>query len=531
VAERKVMERLRDPYPYALYAFSDAEERLWHFVNAPHGERVASKQYRRIVVGPGEGLRTATDRISMLSVDDLADKVGKDPEDLSPLEIQAAHDEAFDVEAVTKEFFREYRRVFEEVESSVTGINGKEHTRIFVQRLFNRLMFVAFVEKKGWMRLNGRTDYLTALWEAYTSSGGEGEGFYDSRLKSLFFDGLNAENEPGHVDPVIGSVPYLNGGLFEEDDDDRDERIGVPDGCLRQILQGLFGRFNFTTTESTPLYTEVAVDPEMLGRVFEELVTGRHDVGAYYTPKPIVSFMCREALKGHLEKELGVSEDAGLEAVRAFVEEHDPEGLPDPEGALDTLRGIKVCDPACGSGAYLLGMLRELLDLRESLFHAKEIDSRTTYQRKLEVIQNNLYGVDKDEFAVNIARLRLWLSLVVDYEGDRPPPLPNLEFKIEAGDSLTAPDPLGGIQLDFFREGQVAELFDLKSDFLKAHGEEKRRLDERIGTLKEKIAAHIHSDGKVTGFDWSVDFAVRIPVPPPQFLLDRRTSLRVIPAG
>jgi hypothetical protein len=256
MAERKIMERLRDPYPYALYVFSDAEERLWHFVNAPHGERVANKQYRRIVVGPGEGLRTATEhteQISMLSTDDLADKVGKDPEDLSPLEIQAAHDDAFDVEAVTREFFREYRRIFEEVEARVTGIEGKEHIRFFVQRLFNRLMFIAFVEKKGWMQLNRRTDYLTALWEVYASAG-SGEGsFYCSRLQPLFFGGFNTEHEQGHEQPVIGTVPYLNGGLFEEGPDDRNELIGVPDECLREILMGLFGCSTGWTRTTSPL--------------------------------------------------------------------------------------------------------------------------------------------------------------------------------------------------------------------------------------------------------------------------------------
>ena len=514
VAERKVMERLRNNYPYALYVFSDADERLWHFVNAPHSERVANKQYRRLVISPGEELRTATERISMLSVDTLAEDSGEEPEDLSPLEIQAAHDEAFDVEAVTREFFREYRRVFEEVEDRVSGIEGEEETRFFVQRLFNRLMFVAFVEKKGWMHLGsapGRTDYLAALWKAYEdesrAGNGGGGGFYHSRLKPLFFGGFNTENEPGYKDLVIGAVPYLNGGLFEEDAQDKDGRIEVPDQCLREILVGLFSRFNFTTTESTPLDTEVAVDPEMLGKVFEELVTGRHDVGAYYTPKPIVSFMCREALKGHLEKELGASGEGDREAIRAFVEEHDPDGLGDPEGALDALKKIRVCDPACGSGAYLLGMLRELLDLRESLFRTRRIDPRTNYQRKLEIIQNNLYGVDKEEFAVNIARLRLWLSLVVDYEGQSPPPLPNLEFKIEAGDSLMAPDPSGGFEMDMVRDEQVSRLGGLKAGFLKAHGEEKKRLRGEIDALRREISAWAHPGGAVGGFDWQVEFA------------------------
>lgn len=234
MVERKIIERLREHYPYALYVFSDADDKLWHFVNAPHAERAGGKQYRRIVVGPGERFRTATERIAMLSVDDLAESAGKEPEELSPLEVQAAQDKAFDVEAVTKEFFREYRRVFEAVEAGVSGIEDDTRRRFFVQRLFNRLMFVAFVEKKGWMRLHGRTDYLAALWEAYSAEDSGGEGFYRSRLKTLFFRGFNAEGRNGEEDPVIGAVPYLNGGLFEEDGEDRDDRIDVPDESLRE---------------------------------------------------------------------------------------------------------------------------------------------------------------------------------------------------------------------------------------------------------------------------------------------------------
>ena len=131
---------------------------------------------------------------------------------------------------------------------------------------------------------------------------------------------------------------------------------------------------------------------------------------------------------------------------------------------MEALRRVRACDPACGSGAYLLGLLHELIELRAALFATRQIDARTVYERKLEIIQKNLYGVDIDPFAVSIARLRLWLSLIVDYEGETPPPLPNLEFKIEAGDSLTAPDPSGGLQPDIFRHAQVQEYFILKGE-------------------------------------------------------------------
>ena len=166
-------------------------------------------------------------------------------------------------------------------------------------------------------------------------------------------------------------------------------------------------------TESTPLDIEVAVDPEMLGKVFEELVTGRHDTGSYYTPRPVVAFMCQESLKICLRNKT----DETPECLQAFVDDGDAMEIRGPRKVLQVLQTLRICDPACGSGAYLLGMMSELLRLRDALFQSNQIDSKTTYQRKLDIIRENLYGVDNDEFAVNIAMLRLWLSLAVDYEG------------------------------------------------------------------------------------------------------------------
>ena len=233
-----------------------------------------------------------------------------------------------------------------------------------------------------------------------------------------------------------GRVVFLNGGLFDlEDDYDVRDAVKVPNASFTAVFD-LLERYNFTVAESTPLDIEVAVDPEMLGKVFETLVTGRHESGSYYTPRPVVAFMCREALKHYLAATVP---DAG--AVARFVDDGDPTGLPDPEAVLNALRRVRVCDPACGSGAYLLGMMQELLRLREALFAMRGLDAVTVYKRKLEIIEKNLYGVDKDVFAVNIAKLRLWLSLAVDFEGEKPPPLPNLDFKIECGDSVTGPNP------------------------------------------------------------------------------------------
>lgn len=511
-AERNVITRMAQDHPYALFVFSNKRDDRWRFVNVKLDATKKRPLLRRITIGPEERLRTAAERVALLDLEQVrGDLFGK-----SPLAIQDQHDRAFDVEAVTKKFFEEYARVFSSVEDRIQGFGAAEteRKRLFTQRLFNRLMFIAFIQKKGWMSFAGDKDYLTALRDAYRKEDAPGKNFYRDRLQLLFFSGLNAPHAPdvdiaginrgGFLSTRIGDVPYLNGGLFEEDDDDRDATIVVPDDCLDDILIKLFDRFNFTVTESTPLDVEIAVDPEMLGKVFEELVTGRHESGSYYTPKPIVSFMGREALKGYLSSAFpNETEDA----LSAFVDGHDISGLrEDLKAILKALDEVRICDPACGSGAYLLGMLHELLDLQSVLFATQKLEARSLYKRKLDIIQNSLYGVDLDPFAINIARLRLWLSLAVDYDDDNPPPLPNLDFKIEAGDSITAPFKDAQTQSIFIQQ-EIAEFFDLKTKFMSAHEGEKREIKQKIEILRLHIGATTNSEEDMVGFDWRVEFA------------------------
>ena len=328
------------------------------------------------------------------------------------------------------------------MEDAVEGIpeGETEARRLYTQRLFNRLMFLRFIEKKGWLTYDGNRDYLRTLFDA-TEASETDESFLNDRLFWAFFRGLgnvtNLLEESAEVVERRGNVPFLNGGLFEMHDGyDQRNAVHIPNDKFAEILK-LFERYNFTVTESTPLDIEVAVDPEMLGKVFEELVTGRHGTGSYYTPRPVVSFMCRESLKICLQNKT----DETPETLQAFVDDDNATEIRDPEKVLHVLQTLRICDPACGSGAYLLGMMSELLRLREALFRSQNVDPRTTYQRKLDIIQQNLYGVDKDEFAVNIAMLRLWLSLAVDYDDDTPEPLPNLDYKVATGDSLTGPAP------------------------------------------------------------------------------------------
>ena len=420
---------------------------------------------RRIVVERDLPRRTATQQVSNI--------YWKHRETRS---IQTALFQAFDVEPVTREFFREYKRVFEAAEAGVTGFGDDTEARHrFVQTIFNRLMFVYFLSRKGWLTFKDDKDYLNALWRDYRATDGECKNFYVDRLRLLFFAGLNnyrsedATSGSG-AQRLIGNVPFLNGGLFDMTDEDARTSVLVPDECISKIFTDLFDRFNFTVMESTPFDVEVAVDPEMLGKVFEELVTGRHDSGAYYTPRPVVSFMCREALKGYLE-----GQDTGVppEAVSRFVDERDTSGISSVASArrvAEVLDEVTVVDPACGSGAYLLGMMQEMVELQTTLFNVG-VDPKGLYELKLHIIERNLYGVDIDDFAVNIAMLRLWLSLAIEYEGETPPPLPNLDFKALCGDSLLGPDPGAESYGDLFRhraESAAARLAELKAGYMEA---------------------------------------------------------------
>ncbi|MBN1313536.1 MAG: class I SAM-dependent DNA methyltransferase, partial [Anaerolineae bacterium] len=253
--QRPVIRQLLDEFPHALYIFSDEAQRYWHFVNVKYDKEARSRRlFRRITVGPYERLRTASERIAMLE----PATVSHDLFGISPLAIQQRHDEAFDVEAVTRTFFQTYREVFEAAESAVQGIDDSERCRLFTQRLFNRLMFIVFLERKGWLDFNGDYEYLAALWadHQHVTATGADENFYRDRLKLLFFSGLNTRHDvniigitrKGPLQARIGSMPYLNGGLFEEDEDDRNPDIWVPDEVIKRAIDDLFYHYNFTIT-------------------------------------------------------------------------------------------------------------------------------------------------------------------------------------------------------------------------------------------------------------------------------------------
>ena len=431
---------------------------------------------------------------------------------------------AFNVEPVTSAFFRDYKNAYDDAVSLIAVKVRQGDAEQFTQTLFNRLLFVHFVSRKGWLRFNGDVDYLNAIWRDYQADA-TAKNFYTSRLFALFFDGLNNPDsrELSNAErPLIGRVPFLNGGLFEETDLDKRAANAVPDDVIKALLgdgerTGLFNRYNFTVAESTPLDTEVAVDPEMLGKLFEETVNERRSNGAYYTPRPVVAFMCREAIKGYLAGQ-GIANLDDAKIVD-LVDQRNPDAITlmqAPE-IYEAVKKIKAVDPACGSGAFLLGMLQELVGLNETLFRAGHTPE-SLYDQKLEIIKYNIYGADNDGLAVSTAMLRLWLSLAVDFEGDdTPAPLPNLDMKLVTGDTIAGPDPRmltnstaapESQQMDFTALGiDASGLREYTAAYTNAQGQCKAEIWAKAEAIKADLRRRMPGAAPAGVVDWRIEFA------------------------
>ena len=343
--------------------------------------------------------------------------------------------EAFSVDALSKEFFDEYHRHYDIIinELKQQGFEGAT-IHDYVKKMMGRIVFLHFLQKKGW--LNGNLAFLRDLFFFSPHQG----DFLEQVLEPLFFGIFNTEKanreqlfkakkwDMGLLEDWK-ELPYLNGGLFERDTVD-EQNITLP-ASLFEDLFTFMASYNFTVDENDPDDAEVGVDPEMLGKIFESLLEDNKAKGAFYTPKEIVRYMCKESLIAYLGTRTSSSAN-GLEAhIRSFVETHEMQPELEPyRDTLDTaLREVKICDPAIGSGAFPMGLLNELWRCREAIE-----DTPSRVELKKEIIENNIYGVDIEKGAIDIARLRLWLSIVVDAE--EPEPLPNFDYKFMQGNSL-----------------------------------------------------------------------------------------------
>ncbi|MGI6225575.1 MAG: Eco57I restriction-modification methylase domain-containing protein [Peptococcales bacterium] len=502
---------------------------------------------------------------------------------------------AFSIEKVTDEFFNQYKdlyiKLYEHFENDSHVKAAIDKAKIdpsrFTKKLLGQIVFLYFLQKKGWLGVaknerwgTGKKRFVQELNEQAQAA--EGVNFFKDKLQYLFYEALAKErdNVNSYYKRFDCRIPFLNGGLFEADYNWQEANITIPENLFRNEeknkagdigtgILDVFDRYNFTIKEDEPLDKEVAVDPEMLGKVFENMldITERKSKGAFYTPREIVHYMCQESLihyldnalnsgtssyqefgsdqtklfdgsadkKGNLKIELEHTDNIRVpkKDIETFIREGHfalendvrvankgetktyqyqlPESIRKNADLIDQkLSSIKICDPAIGSGAFPVGLLHELVNamlvlkphlsydyLTEKLKgfgfeHRESIsDSRYIYRLKRHIIQESIYGVDIDSSAIDIARLRLWLSLVVD-EDDLDPieTLPNLDYKIVAGNSLinfpenwksSASDKIEDLKEKFFNETDLDEKKDLKAKIDQAISERMQGSERTFG--------------------------------------------------
>lgn len=382
----------------------------------------------------------------------------------------------FDVEILNKEFFNSYKKMYLNLEKALK--KDKEFqkfikkielkTFLFAKKLLGQIVFCYFLQKKGCLGAkkntslnNGDKNFLRNSYEKIKDND---KNFYNDFLEYLFYEGFNKENNNSFVEKLDCKIPYLNGGLFEEINNYnwKKEFISLPNEIFSNSSENgildILDLYNFTIDENEGLDVEIAIDPEMLGKVFENLLPEnlRKTSGSFYTPRKVVSYMCEQSLSNFLlrhfksefnKKELDnflINKDTiinFLELSKDGVNLNRETIVPrfiieNVEKLSEILNNIKICDPAIGSGAFAIGMLQEITKVHKILNHIRN-NKFSNYVLKRNFIENNIYGVDLDPGAIEIAKLRLWLSLIIEDDNIDIKPLPNLDFKIIQGDSLT----------------------------------------------------------------------------------------------
>lgn len=415
--------------------------------------------------------------------------------------------DSFKLQSVNDSFYLGVADSFTELLHELTSHGrDEEESKLFASRLLGRIMFVWFL--RNMELINESVGYFDVDTDSAT--------YYRAKLEPLFFETLNKPTVDrkalATADSLLGtddSTPYLNGGLFEPHDGDwyGDKSLSFPVGYFERLYEH-FANYNFTTDESTPEYEQVAIDPEMLGRVFESLLATQIDEtgeqarkakGAFYTPREIVSYMCKEATRTFLHGKFE-SDVVLKKAVDQLLDTNDRDWAASGTNAirdtipiarrpevLDALRGITVIDPACGSGAFPMGMVSLLMKLHERLE-----PGLNKHDAKLSILQHNIFGVDIEPMAVEISRLRAWLSIIVEKDGSQKvEPLPNLDFKFVCANTLV-PLESGEFNLGLFSDFSLGDQLAVIRDkyFVTTDVSDKKKLREEYSSL-----THFDVDG------------------------------------
>ena len=414
--------------------------------------------------------------------------------------------QAFDIEKVSKEFFDKYKNLFIKMRDELQRLCNDDpivkndfithnvNIDDFAKKTLGQLVFLYFIQKKGWLGVkrdqdwgSGDKKFLRKLFDKDPEFNANYDNFFNDILEHLFYEALASDRgQAAWFDRLNCRIPFLNGGLFEPVNGYEYQKtdLTINNSIFKEIFD-TFDLYNFTVKEDEPLEKEVAIDPEMLGKVFENLLPEniRKGNGAFYTPREIVHYMCQESLINYIYNKVNIKEvplnleereqqlkllktkkekeqlklthevieeiiskqdiehfikKGGSNYSNRNVKEELPVSISQNANVLDNaLAVIKVCDPAIGSGAFPVGMMNEIVRARATLSPYLNQPERPVYELKRNAIENSIYGVDIDPGAVDIAKLRFWLSLVVDEEDVKNiKPLPNLDYKIMQGNSL-----------------------------------------------------------------------------------------------
>lgn len=478
--------------------------------NEIEDKQTAPKRYTYLF-GKNEKALTAAIRFDKL--------IQKQKEDIFQFLSLDDFEEAFSVEKLSKEFFKNYKEIYEDFVQFLTGkrygkqgnkyveliINepnwqlssifnkDEKQARDFCKRMMGRIVFLYFIQKKGWLAVaqnknwgEGNPDFMYDLFKNSKHQ----VNFYHEELVPLFFKTLNhpdSEN-PKHT----FRFPYLNGGLFDDSHDRKYNKLFLPEEIFERLFT-TFNNYNFTVYEDAPDEHTVAVDPEMLGHIFENLLEDNKDKGAFYTPKEIVHYMCKESLKAYLYAHAELHIDQNQIAKAAIDKLIQQQELNETERQfaekqaykiIDALEQVKICDPAIGSGAFPMGLLQEIFNAQIYLQELKGFKkAKTDADIKKHIIEESIYGVDIDAGAVDIARLRFWLSLVVDEP--IPQPLPNLDFKIVCANTLI---PTGYDEfIELAERTQAPTLLRMDGEIQKLQSIRDRYFDESDKKIKEDL--------------------------------------------
>ncbi len=515
----------------------------------PKGEEEFTPARRySFLVGKNEPNHTAQQQLLPILQDDVNNPT------LEQLE------KAFSVEKITKEFLSQYLSLYQKLNNTIETIvkndnnvkeefeNKKIKTSDFSKKLLGQIVFLYFLQKKGWLGVpkeknwgEGDRNFLRSLFKKCSE---EKKNFFNDYLEVLFYNTLN-NPRTNQADSTYSNyfdckIPFLNGGLFEpvNNYDWQKTDLIIPnelfsnnektkEGDIGTGILDVFDRYNFTVQEDEPLEKEVALDPELLGKVFENLIEEnlRKGQGAYYTPREIVHYMCQESLINYLATECeGKVKKEDIEILIKYGDitiEHDklviarieenpeyngkykkikmPESIKNNAKLIDEkLENIRVCDPAVGSGAFPVGMMLEIVKARNVLTnYISDKEGRTPYNFKRHCIENCIYGVDIDSSAIDIAKLRFWLSLIVDEDDvTKIKPLPNLDYKLICGNSLL------GVKIDLFNLEAFNKLKELKQLFFnEIDTSKKQELKKQINNLIKEITNYDEH------FDYEVYFS------------------------